>query len=82
MCVCVCVVVGVDGCMPLSMCICRCVYVGVCVVCCWWAVNRYIPLTILVDVDACPCCHLLMFVRIPLFKTPSMLLSLVNKESE
>ena len=46
------------------------------------AVNRCIPLTILVDVDACPCCHLLMFVRIPLFKTPSMLLSLVNKESE
>ena len=46
------------------------------------AVDRCIPLTIQADVDACPCCYLLMFVRVPLFKTLSMLLSLVNKESE
>ena len=37
---CVCVVGGVDGCLPLSMCICRCMYVGVCVVCCWWCCGQ------------------------------------------
>ena len=81
MCVYVCVLCvggGVGGCIPLSMCVCRCVYVCVCVVV--GGVDRCIPLTILVD--ACQCCCLLMFVRLPLFKTLSLLLNLVNKESE
>ena len=39
-----------------------------------------ILLTTLVDV--CQCCLLLMFVCLPLFKTPFLLLNLVNKESE
>ena len=33
-------------------------------------------------VDVCQCCRLLMFVLLPLFKTLSLLLNLVNKESE
>ena len=33
-------------------------------------------------VDVRQCCHLLMFVCLPLFETLSLLLNLVNKESE
>ena len=34
------------------------------------------------SVDVCQCCCLLMFVCLSLFETHSLLLSLVNKESE
>ena len=43
-------------------------------------VDGCIPYTVLVDV--CQCCRLLMFVLLLLFKTLSLLLNLVNKESE
>ena len=70
----VCVCVCAHTCA--HVCVCRCVSV-VCVVV---SGDRCIPLTMLVDV--CKSCRLLMFVYLPLFKTLSLLLNLVNKESE
>ena len=32
--------------------------------------------------DACQCCLLLLFVHLPLFKSLSLLLNLINKQSE
>ena len=56
-----------------------CVYVRVCIVVVTGA-DRCIPLTMLVDV--CQCCRLLICVCLPPFETLSLLLNLVNKESE
>ena len=53
----------------------RCVYVRVCV-----DADGCISLTMLADV--CQCCRLLMFVFLQLFETLSLLLNLVNKQSE
>ena len=75
--------IGVCVCVCECMHVCVCVYVHtqthtqVCVVLIV-GVDRYIPLTMLVD--ACQCCRLLMFVICLLhFETLSLLLNLVNK---
>ena len=59
-------------CVCVCVCMCRCVVVIV-------GVDGCVPLN--VSVDVCQCCHLLMFVCLPLFETLSLLLNLMNKES-
>lgn len=59
-----------------QVCVCACVLF------CWcgFYTNKTVNTSMLVDVRQC--CRLLMFVYLPLFKTISLLLNLVNKESE
>ena len=63
----------------MCVCVCVCVCVRVCIVVIAGP-DGCIPLTMLVDV--CQCCRLLIFVCLPPFETLSLLLNLVNKESE
>ena len=39
-------------------------------------------ISLTMPVDVCQCCRLLMFVFLPLFESLSLLLNLVNKQSE
>ena len=71
--VCVCVCVCVCECMH------RCVYVQVGVVFVD-VVDWGTPLTM--SADVCQCCCVLTFICLPLLKTLSLLLNLVNKQSD